>query len=337
MLKYSLKITKLLIIYLFLSVVANSMTLKIETHYSANNPSGQAAAQFAKNVEKFSGGEIKIEMFYRSSISGNPSQVWNSARKGLIDCDFTSGKYQISKNAGFQFVSNIIGGYDTPYQQYELLDFPGARETISKLYNKYEMEFIGWWIPGQNSLISTKPLRDILSLKNFKLRSSKGMESEIFKELGSEIKSIGFGDVPFALQTGKINGVDYSYLGNNTAAGFYEESLHTSYPGFHSMPTDHLACNKKVWDDLTAAQKGALFAAIEICGRTITSVVDRRNKKVLKKLYEKGVITYDFSKKDRLAFRSAAVKIWNKWKKKSPEAKQLVELHIKYIQEIGLL
>ena len=100
--------------------------------------------------------------------------------------------------------------------------------------------------------------------------------------------------------------------------------------------SDHFT-NVDIWDDLTAAQKGAFFAAIEICGRTITSVVDRRNKKVLKKLYEKGVITYDFSKKDRLAFRSAAVKIWNKWKKKSPEAKQLVELHIKYIQEIGLL
>ena len=50
---------------------------------------------------------------------------------------------------------------------------------------KYGMEFVGWWIPGHESLISSKPLPDVASLKDFKFRSPPGMESEIFAVLGA--------------------------------------------------------------------------------------------------------------------------------------------------------
>ena len=43
---------------------ANAKTLKIETHFTASSPNGEVAAQFAKNVEIFSGGSLKVEMFY---------------------------------------------------------------------------------------------------------------------------------------------------------------------------------------------------------------------------------------------------------------------------------
>ena len=47
---------------------AHAKTLKIETHFTASSPNGEVAAQFAKNVEKFSGGSLKVQMFYSSSV-----------------------------------------------------------------------------------------------------------------------------------------------------------------------------------------------------------------------------------------------------------------------------
>ena len=44
----------------------HAKTLKIETHFTANSPNGEVAAQFAKNVEMFSGGSLNVEMFYSS-------------------------------------------------------------------------------------------------------------------------------------------------------------------------------------------------------------------------------------------------------------------------------
>jgi len=316
---------------------ANAKTLKIETHFTASSPNGEVAAQFAKNVEKFSGGSLKVEMFYSASVTGKSAEVFNSAQTGIIDCDMTGAGYQTGKNAAFQFAGDVMGGYDNPYQQYEFLNYPGAQEAVDALYNKYGMTLIGWWIPGHESLISSRPIPDVASLKDFKFRSPPGMESMIFTTLGAKPIVMDFGEVPTALQTGLIDGADYSSLATNYAGGHYEQNKYATYPGFHSMPADHLACNTKVWNKLKPHEQGAMKAAIEIAGRTITSLVERKNAEAVKALNEMGVTLHDWSREDRLKFRTAALAAWEEWKTKSPEAAALIEIHKAYMKANGIM
>ena len=316
---------------------ANAKTLKIETHFTASSPNGEVAAQFAKNVEMFSGGSLKIEMFYSSSVTGKSAEVFNSAQTGIIDCDMTGAGYQTGKNAAFQFAGDVMGGYDNPYQQYEFLNFPGAQKAVDALYNKYGMTLVGWWIPGHESLISSRPIPDVASLKDFKFRSPPGMESMIFTTLGAKPIVMDFGEVPTALQTGLIDGADYSSLATNYAGGHYENNKYATYPGFHSMPADHLACNTKVWKKLKKHERGAMLAAIEIAGRTITSLVERKNAEAVKALNEMGVTLHDWSREDRLKFRTAALAAWEEWKNKSPEAAALIEIHKAYMKANGIM
>ena len=316
---------------------AHAKTLKIETHFTASSPNGEVAAQFAKNVEKFSGGSLKVQMFYSSSVTGKSAEVFNSAQTGIIDCDMTGAGYQTGKNAAFQFAGDVMGGYDNPYQQYEFLNFPGAQEAVDALYNKYGMTLIGWWIPGHESLISSRPIPDVASLKDFKFRSPPGMESMIFTTLGAKPIVMDFGEVPTALQTGLIDGADYSSLATNYAGGHYEQNKYATYPGFHSMPADHLACNTKVWNKLKPHEKGAMKAGIEIAGRTITSLVERKNAEAVKALNEMGVTLHDWSREDRLKFRTAALAAWEEWKTKSPEAAALIEIHKAYMKANGIM
>ena len=338
MLKLITKITAAIaVVSIALFGSANAKTLKIETHFTASSPNGEVAAQFAKNVEKFSGGSLKVQMFYSSSVTGKSAEVFNSAQTGIIDCDMTGAGYQTGKNAAFQFAGDVMGGYDNPYQQYEFLNFPGAQEAVDALYNKYGMTLIGWWIPGHESLISSRPIPDVASLKDFKFRSPPGMESMIFTALGAKPIVMDFGEVPTALQTGLIDGADYSSLATNYAGGHYEQNKYATYPGFHSMPADHLACNTKVWNKLKPHEKGAMLAAIEICGRTITSLVERKNAEAVKALTAMGVTLHDWSREDRLKFRNAALGAWEEWKKKSPEAAALIEIHKAYMKANGIL
>ncbi len=338
MLKLITKITAAIaLVSIALFGSANAKTLKIETHFTASSPNGEVAAQFAKNVEKFSGGSLKVQMFYSSSVTGKSAEVFNSAQTGIIDCDMTGAGYQTGKNAAFQFAGDVMGGYDNPYQQYEFLNFPGAQEAVDALYNKYGMTLIGWWIPGHESLISSRPIPDVASLKDFKFRSPPGMESMIFTALGAKPIVMDFGEVPTALQTGLIDGADYSSLATNYAGGHYEQNKYATYPGFHSMPADHLACNTKVWNKLKPHEQGAMLAAIEICGRTITSLVERKNAEAVKALKEMGVTLHDWSREDRLKFRQAALGAWEEWKKKSPEAAALIEIHKAYMKANGIL
>ena len=338
MLKLITKITAAIaVVSIALFGSANAKTLKIETHFTASSPNGEVAAQFAKNVEKFSGGSLKVQMFYSSSVTGKSAEVFNSAQTGIIDCDMTGAGYQTGKNAAFQFAGDVMGGYDNPYQQYDFLKFPGAQEAVDALYNKYGMTLIGWWIPGHESLISSRPIPDVASLKDFKFRSPPGMESMIFTALGAKPIVMDFGEVPTALQTGLIDGADDSSLATNYAGGHYEQNKYATYPGFHSMPADHLACNTKVWNKLKPHEQGAMLAAIEICGRTITSLVERKNAEAVKALKEMGVTLHDWSREDRLKFRQAALGAWEEWKKKSPEAAALIEIHKAYMKANGIL
>ena len=91
---------------------ANAKTLKIETHFTASSPNGEVAAQFAKNVEMFSGGSLKVEMFYSSSVTGKSAEVFNSAQTGIIDCDMTGAGYQTGKTkqlSSFIYLSSRLG------------------------------------------------------------------------------------------------------------------------------------------------------------------------------------------------------------------------------------
>ena len=199
------------------------------------------------------------------------------------------------------------------------------------------MTLIGWWIPGHESLISSKPIPDVASIKDFKFRSPPGMESMIFTALGAKPIVMDFGEVPTALQTGLIDGADYSSLATNYAGGHYEQNKYATYPGFHSMPADHLACNTKVWKKLKPHERGAMKAGIEIAGRTITSLVERKNAEAVKALKEMGVTLHDWSREDRLKFRNAALGAWEEWKTKSPEAAALIEIHKAYMKANGIM
>ena len=74
------------------------------------------------------------------------------------------------------------------------------------------------------------------------------MATLVFKNLGASPIVMDFNEIFTALETGIIDGADAANLTNNVGLGLYDIAEHTNYPGFHSMPADHLACRKDIWD-----------------------------------------------------------------------------------------
>ena len=58
-------------------------------------------------------------------------------------------------------------------------------------------------------------------------------------------------------------GADASGLANNVGLGLYDLVKHANFPGFHSMPSDHLACNKSVWDAMPESHRTIMSVAME--------------------------------------------------------------------------
>ncbi len=318
-----------------LTATAETTKLRIQTHFSPEQLSGKLAAEFIDNVQTMSGGEIEIEMFYSSSVVKSV-ETFDAAATGILDCDMTGGGYQTGKNPAFQFVGDIMGGYDTPYQQLSWLYYGGGLEAAQALYNKYDMQLIGWWVPGQESLSSTTPIRGVADLKDWKFRSPPGMETKIFEKLGAKPIVMDFTEIFTALETGIIDGADASGLANNVGLGLYDLAEHTNYPGFHSMPSDHLACNKAVWDAMPEKHKRIMSVAMESLALRDALLNEVKNTEAAAALRAKGVNLYNWSAEDRQTFRNAAQASWPEFAT-TPEAKALVASHVAYLKQLGLV
>jgi TRAP-type mannitol/chloroaromatic compound transport system substrate-binding protein len=314
---------------------AEETKLRIQTHFAPETVSGKMAGEFIDNIQKMSGGEIKVEMFYSSSVVKSV-ETFDAAATGILDCDMTGGAYQTGKNPAFQFVGDIMGGYDTPYQQLSWLYYGGGFEAAQKLYNKFGMELIGWWIPGQESMSSSKPIRNTADLKEWKFRSPPGLETKIFAKLGAKPIVMDFTEIFTALESGIIDGADASGLANNVGLGLYDIVKHASYPGFHSMPSDHLACNKTVWDAMPAKHQIIMKVGMESLALRLAILNEVKNTEAAAKLKEQGVTLYAWSAEEREKFRQAALASWPEFAS-TPEAKALVESHTAYLKKLGLV
>ncbi len=229
-----------------------------------------------------------------------------------------------------------MGGYTTPWQQLSWLYYGGGLDDAQELYNKYDMQLIGWWLGGQESLVSTRPIRNAEDFKDWKFRSPPGMETKIFEKMGASPIVMDFGEIFTALETGIIDGADASSLANNTGMGLYDIGAHGTFPGFHSMPSDHLACNKAVWDGMSEAHRAIMSVAMESLALKTALQVEKANAEAASKLRAQGVTLHAWSEEDMQAFRNAAQATWPEFAT-TPEAEALVASHLGYLKQLGLV
>jgi TRAP-type C4-dicarboxylate transport system substrate-binding protein len=199
------------------------------------------------------------------------------------------------------------------------------------------MQLIGWSIYGQESMSSSKPIRGFEDLKGWKFRSPPGMETEIFEKLGASPIVMDFTEIFTALETGIIDGADASGLYNNVGLGLYDIVKHATYPGFHSMPSDHLACNLDVWNGMTDQQRRIIDTAWQKLSFQVALSNGKKNAEAAAMLKEQGVTLHAWSEEDRAEFRKAAQAAWDDWATRSPEAGALVASHKAYLKELGLI
>jgi len=316
------------------AATAAETNLRIQTHYAPETVSGKLAGQYVDDIQTMSNGEIKVEMFYSSSVVKSV-ETFDAAATGILDCDMTGGAYQTGKNPAFQFVGDIMGGYETPYQQLSWLYYGGGLDAAQKLYNKFDMELIGWWVYGQESCASSKPIAKVADFKDWKFRSPPGMETKIFEKLGAKPIVMDFTEIFTALESGIIDGADASGLANNVGLGLYDIVKYANFPGFHSMPSDHLACNKAKFDAMPESHQRIMKVAMEALALRTALTFEKKNAEAAASLRDKGITLSQWSPEELQKFRDAAQSVWPEFAT-TPEAKDLVEAHLKYLRQLGL-
>ena len=318
------------------SAFAQDFNLRFQTHYAPETVSGQLAQEFIENVQTMSGGRVAIEMFWSSSVVSSV-EGFDAAATGILDGEMHGGAYQTGKNPAFQFVGDPMGGYNNPYELYSFLYNGGGMDAANDLYNQYNMQLVGWWAGGQEAMSSSKPLAGPADLVDWKFRSPPGLETEIFAELGASPIVMDFTEIFTALETGIIDGADASSLANNVGLGLYDIVKHATFPGFHSMPVDHVTINLDVWNSFPDDIKAIFDVATQALALQTTMRFDLANAEAAVELQAAGVTLYDWSPADRAEFRAGAQRAWDGWADKTPEARALVDSHRAFLRRMGMI
>ena len=101
------------------------------------------------------------------------------------------------------------------------------------------------------------------------------------------------------------------------------------------MPVDHVTFNLDVWNSFPDDIKAIFDTATQALALQTTMTFDIANLEAAAKLQSEGVTLYDWSPEDRAAFRAGAMKAWDGWADKTPEAKALVEAHRAFLRRTG--
>jgi TRAP-type mannitol/chloroaromatic compound transport system substrate-binding protein len=129
---------------------AAEYALRIRTHHSPETLPGKIFLQFVQDMETNSGG--RIEEFMSSSVV-KWVETFGAASTVVLDGDMTGAAYQTGKDPAFQFLGDVMGGYEHPHQMRDWLNEGGGREIADELYANYNMHLVGFWgqVPARSS------------------------------------------------------------------------------------------------------------------------------------------------------------------------------------------
>ncbi|EFO32089.1 putative trap dicarboxylate transporter, dctp subunit [Roseibium sp. TrichSKD4] len=145
-----------------------------------------------------------------------------------------------------------------------------------------------------------------------------------------------FNEIFTALETGIIDGADAANITNNVGLGLYDIATETNYPGFHSMPADHLACRKDIWDAMPDHHKAILKVGMQALGLKNSTINEVKNAQTAKMLRKKGVKLNTWSDEDLAIYRQAVQESWAEFAT-TPEAKSLLESHLAFLRDLGAM
>ena len=228
--------------------------------YGLNEQSnqGRAVKLFAEQVEKASGGKMKVRAIGAAAL-GPDTQMQQALIGGAQEM-------MVGSTATLVGISKEMALWDTPFlfnsakEADALLDGPIGEKVKAKLQDKGLVGLVYWENGFRNLTNSKRPINRMEDLNGIKLRvMQNNVFLDSFKTLGTNAVPMAFSELFGALETGTVDGQENPY---NTilSSKFYEVQKYLTVTNHVYSPWIVLV-SKKWWDGLSAAEQKVLIDA----------------------------------------------------------------------------
>ena len=204
---------------------------------------------WANNVERDSGGRIRVERYASMALGGTPPELMDQAMDGVADIVWT--------------VTILCAWFKPGRQAFELpFKVADARAASSALWQMYEehmqedfagVHMLGMWVHGPGLFHTATPVMHPADLQGMKIRGGSRGVNDLLGLVGAEAIGLPISGVPEALSRGVINGTTMPW--EVTTALHIGELVHnhTEFegPGLYTL-TFSFAMNQDAYDNLPA-------------------------------------------------------------------------------------
>jgi TRAP-type C4-dicarboxylate transport system substrate-binding protein len=251
--------------------------------YGPNTFQVQNLVQFAEDVEKASGGKLKIVVHANASLFKA-----NEIKRAVQSAQVPAGEFILSgaSNEAPIFGVDSIPFLATSYADSRRLD-QASRPLLVKTLSAQGMKLLYTVAWPPQSLYSTKPVTALKDLKGTKMRAYNPATSYIANAVGAQAVTIQLAELPAALATG---GVD-NFL--TSSASGVDSKLHESAKYFYGvaawLPRNAVVVNQKLFDALDKPTQDAVLQQAAVAEQRGWKASEQKDGEYLKELAAKGM------------------------------------------------
>jgi len=253
------------------------------TPYAATNFHTENITQFVADVDKATGGKLKIQVHSNASlfkaneikraVQGNQAQIGEILISGYSNEDPVFGVDSVPFLA-------------TSYAEAEKL-WKASRKAIDERFTKQGLMVLYAvpWPP--QGIYSTKPLASIADMKGLKMRSYNPYTSRIAELAGAQPVTIQAAELAQAMATGAVNAnITSGATGYDTKAW---EVVKNYYDTQAWLPKNIVFVNKQAFDALDKATQAALLKCAREAEERGWKTSQEKNKWYLEQLAKNGM------------------------------------------------
>jgi TRAP-type transport system periplasmic protein len=221
---------------------------------------GRATKVFADEVEKLSGGKMKIRAVGAAAL-GSDVQMQQALIGGAQEM-------MVGSTATLVGITKEMALWDTPFlfsnakEADTLLDGPIGEKVKAKLQEKGLVGLVYWENGFRNLTNNVRPVTKLEDIQGIKLRvMQNNVFLESFKSLGANAVPMAFSELFTALETKTVDGQENPY---NTilSSKFYEVQKYLTVTNHVYSPWIVLV-SKKFWDGLSNEERNVLMKAAQ--------------------------------------------------------------------------
>ena len=290
----------------------STRVLRVAHALPTSHPVHEGIAYMASRAGELSGGRLQLDVFPGEQL-GNETQCLEQTQAGTLAIT------KVSAGVIGNFVANYKV-FSLPYlfrdseHMWNVLGGPVGEHLLTSLAVGNDgapsgLIGLAFYDSGSRNFYASKPILSPEDLRGLKIRTmADTVAMDTMAAMGAAPTPIPWGELYTSLQQGVVDGAENNAPSLYTSR-HYEVSRHYTLD-HHSRIPDVLVMSSRVWDSLSAEERGWIRQAAEESVPVQREVWDRENARAMAELRRAGVTVHEV---DAEPFRQAVESVMEKY------------------------